>query len=50
MHFIDLGDFVVYMLAMLGVGLYFIRKNKSADDYYEGGRSMSSWKPAGKKA
>ena len=43
MHIIDLGIFVVYMLAMLGVGFYFLRKNESADDYYVGGRKMSSW-------
>ena len=43
MHFIDLSIFVVYMLAMLGVGFYFLRKNNSTDDYYVGGRSMSSW-------
>ncbi len=43
MHFIDLTIFVVYMLAMLGVGFYFLRKNKSTDDYYVGGRGMSSW-------
>lgn len=43
MHFIDLGIFIVYMLAMLGVGFYFLRKNESTDDYYVGGRKMSSW-------
>lgn len=43
MHFIDLGIFLVYMLAMLGVGFYFLKKNKNTDDYYVGGRQMSSW-------
>ncbi len=43
MHFIDLGVFVVYMLAMLGVGFYFLRRNQSTDDYYVGGRKMGSW-------
>lgn len=43
MHLIDLSIFVVYMLAMLGVGFYFLKKNKSTDDYYVGGRQMSSW-------
>lgn len=28
---------------MLGVGFFFMRKNKSEDDYYVGGRSMGSW-------
>lgn len=43
MHFVDLGIFIAYMLAMLGVGFYFLKKNKTTDDYYVGGRSMSSW-------
>lgn len=43
MHIIDLTIFVVYMLAMLGVGFYFLKKNKSTDDYYVGGRQMNSW-------
>ena len=42
MHFIDLSIFAAYMLAMLGVGYYFLRKNQGAEDYYVGGRSMSS--------
>lgn len=42
MHYIDLSIFVLYMLAMLGVGFYFLKKNKGAEDYYVGGRSMSS--------
>ncbi len=28
---------------MLGVGFYFMRSNKTVDDYYVGGRKMSSW-------
>ncbi|MDA3868099.1 MAG: sodium:solute symporter family protein [Salinivirgaceae bacterium] len=43
MNWIDLTIFIVYMLLMLGVGVFFLRKNKSADDYYVGGRSMSKW-------
>jgi len=31
------------MMAMLGVGVYFLRKNKDEDDYYVGGRNMSKW-------
>lgn len=42
-HWIDLLIFFVYMVAMLGVGFFFLRKNKNTDDYYVGGRSMSSW-------
>src|SRR6056297_826787 len=43
MHWIDATIFIVYMLAMLGVGVYFLQKNKDEDDYYVGGRNMSKW-------
>ncbi|HSF53431.1 MAG TPA: sodium:solute symporter family protein [Algoriphagus sp.] len=43
MHLIDLGIFLTYMLAMLGVGYYFMKKNTSQEDYYVGGRSIGSW-------
>src|SRR6056297_4206743 len=42
MHFVDLSVFVLYMLVMLGVGYFFLQKNKDTDDYYVGGRSMGS--------
>ncbi|MBC5991770.1 sodium:solute symporter family protein [Pontibacter cellulosilyticus] len=42
MHYIDLSIFAAYMLAMLGVGYYFLKKNQGAEDYYVGGRTMSS--------
>jgi SSS family solute:Na+ symporter len=30
------------MLSMLGVGIYFLKRNKSQEDYYVGGRKMTS--------
>ncbi len=30
----------VYLLAMIGIGLYYSRKNKSTDDFYLGGRKL----------
>src|SRR6056297_2039183 len=42
MHFIDLSIFILYMIVMLGVGYFFLKKNKNTDDYYVGGRSMGS--------
>lgn len=42
MHWIDVTIFAVYMLLMLGVGFFFLRRNKGADDYYVGGRQMGS--------
>lgn len=41
-HFIDLVIFIVYLVFMLGIGFYFLSKNKSKDDYYVGGRNMSA--------
>lgn len=41
-HIIDLSIFVFYLIFMLGVGFYFLRKNKSKEDYFVGGRSMSA--------
>ncbi|UII19225.1 sodium:solute symporter family protein [Fulvivirga ligni] len=43
MHVVDLVIFAIYMLLMLGVGFFFLKKNKNTDDYYVGGRSMSPW-------
>lgn len=42
MHWVDITIFVVYMILMLGVGFFFLLKNKDADDYYVGGRKMGS--------
>ncbi len=42
MHIIDISIFILYMLAMLGIGVYFLKKNKSQEDYYVGGRGMKS--------
>ncbi|MCW9705955.1 sodium:solute symporter family protein [Fodinibius salsisoli] len=42
MHWIDLTIFACYMLAMLGFGLFFLNRNEGAEDYYVGGRNMSS--------
>lgn len=43
MHFIDLALFVVYIVGLLGFGYYFFKNNKGGDDYYVGGRNMSSY-------
>lgn len=32
-----------YLLAMVGVGLYFALKNKSTDDYFRGGKQIPWW-------
>ncbi|MBN2697920.1 MAG: sodium:solute symporter family protein [Bacteroidales bacterium] len=43
MSIIDILIFIIYFLLMLGVGVYFFRKNKNVEDYYVGGRSLGSW-------
>jgi solute:Na+ symporter, SSS family len=42
MHVIDVAIFFVYMVAMLGMGYFFMRRNTNADDYYLAGRDMGS--------
>jgi solute:Na+ symporter, SSS family len=42
MHLIDLSVFVIYMFLVLGIGFYFLKRNKDADDYYVGSRKMGS--------
>ncbi len=42
MHWIDLTIIGLYMVAMLGFGLFFLQRNEGADDYYVGGREMNS--------
>ncbi|MBX3043715.1 MAG: sodium:solute symporter family protein [Candidatus Kapabacteria bacterium] len=41
-HIIDILVFTLYMIAMLSVGFYFLKRNKSQEDYYVGGRKLSS--------
>lgn len=43
MNIIDVSIFITYMIVMLGIGFFFLRKNEGADDYYVGGRNMGSW-------
>lgn len=39
---IDIIIFIIYFFLLLGIGVYFHRKNKSSEDYYVGGRTMNS--------
>ena len=39
----DILIFILYMVAVLGVGVYYFRKNNSHEDYYIAGRSIGSW-------
>ncbi|MEX2370497.1 MAG: sodium:solute symporter family protein [Bacteroidales bacterium] len=42
MHIIDLLIIIAYLLVILGVGFYFFSKNKDIDEYFVGGRKLSS--------
>jgi SSS family solute:Na+ symporter len=42
MHPVDLAIISLYMVGMLGVGYYFMRRNTDKDDYYLAGRKMGS--------
>jgi SSS family solute:Na+ symporter len=41
MTWIDYGIFAIYMMVIIGVGYYFHYRNKTAEDYYVGGRAIS---------
>jgi SSS family solute:Na+ symporter len=43
MIWVDYLIFGIYFLAMLGIGFFYYRSNKDADDYYVGGRNQGSW-------
>lgn len=42
MHIVDYLIFGVYFLVLLGIGIYFYLKNEDLEDYFVGGRSISS--------
>jgi len=42
MIWIDYIIFGIYFILVLGIGIYFYRKNENREDYYVGGRSISS--------
>jgi SSS family solute:Na+ symporter len=42
MHIIDLLIILAYLTVILGVGFHFYRRNKNIDEYFVGGRRLSS--------
>ena len=42
MRVVDHVIFIVYFLLMLGVGVFFYRKNRNIEDYYVGGRFIAN--------
>ena len=45
MNFAELAVFVIYLVAMVGIGFYFFLKSKGGNekDYFLGGRKMGAW-------
>lgn len=41
--FIDLAVIALYMLAMIGIGMYFSRKNKSSDQFTKASGTIPGW-------
>jgi len=41
--FINSSVLVIYLLAMLGIGFYFAKKNRNTDDYFRGGQKIVWW-------
>ncbi len=42
MHFLDILVFTLYMMGVIGIGVYFLIRNKGVDDFYVGGRKIGS--------
>jgi len=40
---INMSVVVLYLLAMVGIGVFFTFRNKSTDDYFRGGKSIPWW-------
>ena len=43
---LNMGVLIVYLLAMVGVGIFFVFKNKNTDDYFRGGQNIPWWAAA----
>ena len=43
---LNMGVLVAYLLAMVGVGVFFVFKNKSTNDYFRGGQHIPWWAAA----
>lgn len=40
---LNLSVLVIYLLAVVGVGVYFARRNRTTDDYFRGGKHIPWW-------
>ena len=42
MHWVDYVIFALYMSVVLGIGVYYFKRNKHSEDYYVGNRSLKA--------
>ena len=40
---IVLSAFAAYLLLMVGIGIYSMKRTKSTEDYFLGGRGLNGW-------
>ncbi len=40
---LNFSTLFIYLLSMVGIGIYFARKNKNTDDYFRGGQKIPWW-------
>lgn len=43
MHWIDASILLVYLVVLIGVGVWCMRRNNTVEDFFVGGRSMGAW-------
>lgn len=44
LHWIDASIFILYLISLLAIGVYFMRRNSTAEDYFVSGRGLGKWK------
>ena len=42
-HTADIVTVLIYLLVMIGAGIYFSKRNRTTEDYFVGNRSFSGW-------
>ena len=42
-NFINLSVVIVFLLGMAGMGIYFLKRNNSTEEYFLGGRKIPGW-------
>ena len=42
-NFINLSVVIVFLLGMAGMGIYFLKRNNSTEEYFLGNRAFPGW-------